>query len=165
MRFTKEHRIELSASRFIECSFEPEFLKRMNLSAMGVQTFETQSRDVDGDIWTIKNRVTPADNMPGFIKKLVGQSFYYDEVVTHKKGSDTITATMTPSVLRDKFKMSYTLRVHPLGESACRRVMDWDIEIKIFGIGGQVEKFAAGQVESGLEQSASYMSKNPPAAH
>lgn len=161
MRFTKEHRIELPASRFLELSFDRDFLKRMNTEALKVQQFETLSVDTSGDLWTMKNRLAPADNMPGFIKKLVGGGFSYEESLSHKKGSDTLTATMVPNVLRDKFKMFYSLRAVPLSDSACRRVMDWEIEIKIFGIGGQVEKFAAGEVERGLDASAAYFNRKP----
>ena len=111
-------------------------------------------------------RVTPPDNMPGFIKKLVGGTFSQEEKRTHQKGSDTITAEMTPNVLRDKIRMSYKLRVVPDGDNACRRIMDWDFEVKIFGLGGQIEKFGMGEVEKGTEASARFYNQhgNQPAA-
>ena len=43
-------------------------MKRMNVEAMKVQNYESLSRSVDGATWTMKNRITPQDNMPGFIK-------------------------------------------------------------------------------------------------
>jgi len=160
MRFSKEHRVEISASRFIELTFDPAFMKRLNLEAMKVQSYETLDRHVDGPVWTMKNRIAPQDNMPGFIKKLVGGGFNYEESVTHNKGSDTVSAVMIPSVMRDKLRMTYTLRVIPVGDNACRRIMDWEIEVKIFGLGGQIEKFAAGEIERSLEHSANFMSRN-----
>ncbi len=160
MRFSKEHRIEIPASRMIELTFDSAFMKRMNVEAMKVQDYESLSRSVDGSTWTMKNRITPQDNMPGFIKKLVGGGFNYEETVTHQKGSDSVSAVMIPSVMRDKLRMSYTMRVVAAGENACRRIMDWEVEVKIFGIGGQIEKFAAGEIERSLDASASFMSKN-----
>ena len=75
MRFSKEHRVEIPASRFIELTFDPAFMKRLNIEAMKVQSYEPISHSVDGAVWTMKNRVTPQDNMPAFIKKLVGGGF------------------------------------------------------------------------------------------
>ena len=159
MRFSKEHRVEIPASRFIELTFDPAFMKRLNIEAMKVQSYEPLAHSVDGAVWTMKNRVTPQDNMPAFIKKLVGGGFNYEESVTHHKGSDTVSAVMAPSVMRDKLRMGYTMRVVPAGDNACRRIMDWEIEVKIFGIGGQIEKFAASEIERSLESSASFLSK------
>src|SRR3954468_16857646 len=105
MRFQKEHRIELSTARFLELLFDPDFMRRVNTEAMKVQAYECLERKVDGTLWTMKNRVTPQDNMPGFLKKLIGGSFSYEESLSHQKGSDTITATMTPSAMRDKLRM------------------------------------------------------------
>ena len=160
MRFSREHRIEIPASRMIELTFDPAFMKRMNVEAMKVQNYESLSRSVDGATWTMKNRITPQDNMPGFIQKLVGGGFHYEETVTHQKGADSVSAVMVPSVMRDKLKMSYTMRVVPKEDSACLRVMDWEIEVKVFGIGGQIEKFAAGEIERSLDASANFMNKN-----
>ena len=159
MRFSKEHRIEISASRLIELTFDPAFMKRLNIEAMKVQQYDPLDRNVAGAVWTMKNRITPQDNMPGFIKKLVGGGFNYEESVTHHKGSDTV-----PSVMRDKLRMAYTMRVIPAGDNACRRIMDWEVEVKIFGIGGQIEKFAASEIERSLESSASFLSKHGQAA-
>lgn len=160
MRFQKEHRIELPMARFLELTFNPEFLRRMNIEGMKIQAYESLERSVDGSVWTMKNRITPQDNMPGFLKKLIGGGFYYEESISHQKGSDTVTSNMVPSVMRDKLRMGYTMRVRADGESACRRSMEWEVEVKIFGVGGQIEKFAAGEIERGMEASAQYLNQH-----
>jgi hypothetical protein len=156
MRLKKEHRINISASRYFELMFDAEFDKKLNLEGMGIGKWELLERNVDGATWTQRTRVTPPDNMPGFVKKIVGDSFHYEERRTHQKGSDSASAEMAPNVMRDKLKMGYRMQVIPDGENACRRIMDWEIEVKIFAIGGQIEKFAMGEVEKGTDASARY---------
>lgn len=160
MRFQKEHRIELPMARLIELTFSADFMHRMNIEAMKVQVYDSLERNVEGNTWTMRNRITPQDNMPGFLKKLIGGGFHYEETVTHQKGSDTVTGNMVPSVMRDKLKMNYTMRVRPDGDNACRRSMEWEVEVKIFGVGGQIEKFAAGEIERSMEASAQYLSQH-----
>jgi hypothetical protein len=160
MRLTKEHRINLPASRYLELIFDPDFDRRLNLEGMHIQAWDLLDRNVDGPTFRMRSRVTPQDNMPGFIKKLVGSTFSYEEQRTHQKGSDTVTAEMTPNVMRDKLRMGYKLRVVPDGDKACRRIMDWEVEVKIFGLGGQIEKFALAEVEKGTDASARYVNDN-----
>ena len=133
--------------------FQTEFMRRLNAEALKVQSYESLERKIEAPRWSMKNRITPQDNMPGFIKKLIGGGFHYEETVTHQKGSDTVTGNMVPSVMRDKLKMNYTMRVRPDGDNACRRSMEWEVEVKIFGVGGQIEKFAA--VESRMIRTSS----------
>lgn len=160
MRLTKEHRIQIPASRYFELMFDPEFEKRMSQESMHTQAWELLERSVDGPAWNMRCRITPADNMPGFIKKLIGGGFSFEEKRTHQKGSDSAASEMIPSVMRDKLRMGYKLRLIPDGEEACRRVIDWDIEVKIFGIGGQVEKFIASEVERGTDATARYLNQH-----
>ncbi len=127
---------------------------------MKVQGYDVLDRHVDGPKWTMRTRVTPQDNMPGFLKKIIGGGFSYEENLVHDKDSMVVTCAMTPSAMRDKLTMKYTMTLRPEGENACRRTMAWDLEVKIFGVGGQIEKFAAGEIERGMEASAQYMNQH-----
>lgn len=160
MRFQKEHRIELPVARYFELSFNPDFMRRLNVEGMKVQAYDVLERNVDGPRWTLRSRVSPQDNMPGFLKKLIGGGFSYEEHLAHEKGSTTATCTMTPSVMRDKLTMKYTMTLTPEGDHACRRTMAWDLEVRIFGVGGQIEKFAASEIERGMDASAAFMSQH-----
>jgi hypothetical protein len=37
--------------------------------------------------------------------------------------------------------------------------MEWEVEVKVFGLGGQIEKFAASEIERGMESSATFMNQ------
>ncbi len=160
MKFLKEHRINLPVSRYIELAFDPSFEKRISIEGMGNQACEILSRSVDGPVWTMHSRITPPDNMPAFIKKLVGGGFSMEDRRSHSKGAMEASGELSPSALRDKVKMGYKLRLVADGDQACRRIMDWEIEVKIFGIGGQVEKFIASEIEKGLDASARFFNQH-----
>ena len=169
MKLVKEHRINVPVARYIELAFDPSFEKRLSIEGMGNQACETLSRSVDGATWTMHTRISPPDNMPAFIKKLVGGGFSMEDRRSHNKGAMDASGELLPSALRDKVKMSYKLRLVADGDQACRRIMDWEIEVKIFGIGGQVEKFIAAEIEKGLDASARFFNQhaaghNKPAA-
>lgn len=160
MRVHKEHRIACSAEQFWQVTFDPEFARRMNLEAMQASQYEVLERSVEGPEWRMRSKMAPKDNMPGFIKKLVGDAFSTTETLSRASGSDRATSQIVPSVMRDKMSMRYELKVVPEGEGACRRIMDWEIDVKIFAIGGQVEKFAAGEIERAMDASARFLDQH-----
>jgi hypothetical protein len=160
MKFQKEHRINIPASRYFELMFDPVWDKRLNLEGMHIQSWDLIERSVASPAWLLRSKVTPQDNMPGFIKKLVGGSFHYEEKRTHHKGSDSGRGEMQPNVMRDKLRMGYHIRVIADGENACRRIMEWEIEVKLFGVGGQIEKFALAEIEKGTDASARYFNQH-----
>jgi hypothetical protein len=55
--------------------------------------------------------------------------------------------------------MGYTIRLIEAGENAVRRIMEWEVEVKVFGLGGQIEKFAASEIERGMDSSATFMNQ------
>src|SRR5689334_3931243 len=130
MRVHKEHRIDCTPERFHEISFDADLERRMSLEAMANQDFQILERSVDGPTWRLRTRIVPKDNMPGFIKKLVGGAFAMEEERTLDRATGRARGVMTPSALRDKVRMGYELRVEPDGAGACRRIMDWEVEVK-----------------------------------
>src|SRR5207253_9993596 len=109
MRFQKEHRIEIPAARYFELTFNPDFMRRLNIEGMKVQSYDVLERNVESSKWTMKSRVAPQDNMPAFFKKLIGGGFHYEEHLVHEKGTEYATCTMAPSVMRDKLTMRYSM--------------------------------------------------------
>ncbi|MCS6912606.1 MAG: DUF2505 domain-containing protein [Myxococcales bacterium] len=159
MRVHKEHRIECTPQRFFELMFDPEVERRMSIEGMGNQDLQLLERSVDRSPWRMRCRITPRDNLPGFVRKLVGAVFTLEEERTYQPGTDQAQGTMTPSALRDKVRMVYTLRLVPEGHGACRRIMDWEVEVRLFGVGGSIEQFAAAEIERGLDASARFLNQ------
>lgn len=159
MKFQKEHRISMPAARFMELMFDAAFDKQMQLEGMGNVGHDVLERSVAPGGWVMRTRMVPKDNMPAFIKKLVGGGFSMEERRLHQQGTDSATGELSPSALRDKVKMGYRLRVVPDGETACKRIMEWEVEVKIFGIGGQIEKFIAQEIERGMDASAAFFNR------
>lgn len=160
MRVHKEHRIACSAEQLWKVMFDTDFERRMNLEAMEASQYDVLEHSVGGPEWRMRTKMVPKDNMPGFIKKMVGDAFSMEESIVHKGGTDRASAQIQPSAMRDKVKLRYEVQVVPDGDAACKRIVDFDIEVKIFAVGGQIEKYAAGEIERSLETSARFLNQH-----
>lgn len=160
MKVRTEHRIACAPHKFWELFFNPDFRRGLNMQGMAANDYMVLERETHGPSWKMRSKIVPKDNMPGFLKKLVGSAFHFEETTTYESGSNRARVQMIPSALRDKVRMNYEIQVVPDGESACKRVMEWDIEVKLFGVGGMAEKFAANEVVSGGDAGARFFNQH-----
>jgi hypothetical protein len=107
--------------------------------------------------------MVPKDNLPGFVKKLVGDRFSFEEHLVREAGSDVAICTITPSALADRAHLSYELRIVPDGENRCRRIMDWTVDIDVFAVGERLEKFAVDEIRRDLDTMARGINARLPA--
>ena len=90
---------------------------------------------------TRKLAVTPQLEAPGPIKKLLGDSISYIEDGHLDPAKPSWVTRVLPSKLADKANISSELWLERTGPGQSDRVAAFDIEVKIFGIGGMFEKF------------------------
>lgn len=79
-------------------------------------------------------------DLPGPIKKVVGDSIRYQEIGQLERAPLRYTVKVVPAKLADKLFVSGVQRTEPLGPHTCRRIFEATVEVKIFGVGGLIEK-------------------------
>jgi hypothetical protein len=99
-------------------------------------------------------RVTPQRDVPGAIKKVLGEKpFSYVEEVEFEVGKLRGRWKTVPSIVPDKVLTGGTLVFEPVS-GGVKRVVDGEIKVNVFGIGGIVEKFVVGEVEKSYGDAA-----------
>jgi hypothetical protein len=95
---------------------------------------------------TRKVRVVPNVNLPGPLKKLVGDSFGYEEHGTLDRAKNEWTWRMLPK--KEIIATRGKTRIEPAGDGQCRRNDEVIVEGKIFGLGGIIESTAEKEVRA-----------------
>lgn len=142
MRFTVQHTYPIAADRFFtEMFFDPEYNRTLYLESLGFEAFdiEREDRDVNGLVEHRTVRVQPKLNMPKPVAKLLGSAFTYREVGAME--GMAWESQIVPSRLADKVAVSTTMTVTPVGEDTCLRTAEFDIRVRIFGVGKVFEGF------------------------
>lgn len=118
------------------------FSKELHMKHAGAKDYEVLERtDTKRRL-----RIVPQVNMPGPIKKLLGDRFAYEEVGELDRERNTWTWHLEPSSMRDKLTTKGVFRLEPKGEGKCERIDEATIEAKIFGVGKLFEGTTEGEV-------------------
>lgn len=114
------------------------------------------SRQLDGNQLTRAVMVGPQREIPKSVAKILGcERIEYIEHIDYTLGSFAGRWHTVSSVLPDKVRSAGTFAFEPMGADVLR-VVEGDIDVKIFGLGGLVERFIAADVQNSYAQAAAF---------
>jgi hypothetical protein len=122
--------------------FSPEYNERLYREGLGFKGFELV--ELTGEPGGDRHRVLktePAADAPAVVRKLIGDSLTYTEVGDWDAKTRLWTYAISTNKLADKLRIGGRLYAEARGENKCERIAEIEIEVKIFGVGGAVEKF------------------------
>ncbi len=137
--------------------FEEEYNRRMFKDGLGFPVHEQIKQEDTGDaIVRVTDVVPKLGDMPAALKKLVGEGVGYREDGRFDKKTRRYEIKVTPNKLADKLHITGTLYTEPAGEGKCKRVYEGNVEAKIFGVGGMLEKRVIGDLETSYAKAATF---------
>lgn len=121
--------------------FDEAFNKEMYEGYLKLPSWKLLEMNEDDAKITRRVRVEPdAGNLPGPVKKVIGDKLSYVEEGTFDKKTKRYSFKVRPSALPDKTKISGEMYVEKLGEKKIARVAKMDVEVKVMLVGGMVEE-------------------------
>jgi hypothetical protein len=101
-------------------------------------------------------KVSPARELPGPVAKIIGSgSFEYTEFLEYRLGSNAGTWRTETALLKDKIQSSGTFSF-AAAPGGVRRVVEGEVKVKIFGLGGVIETFVVADVERSYGKAAEF---------
>ncbi len=157
-----------SRSKTFEFDLEPEdylrgvylddaFAEALYLEGLGFQSYtvlDIQRADDGGVSRRIK--VCPRTNAPAPVRKALGSTQEYEEQGSLDASTGVWRYTVIPAALSRKIRITGTQRVESAGSGRCRAHFDATFEVKIFAVGGAVERFMASQFDDNLAKQADF---------
>lgn len=156
MKFHADHVIEgISVADYGAMYFEEDFNDRL-CRAVRLDREMLELRR-DGSRVFRRVRVEPQDReIPGPVAKVLGQSrFSYVEELEMDLATGVGTWKTIPTLFADKVTAGGSLRFVDAGGHA-RRVVDGEIDVRMFGIGSIVERFICSDAEKSYADAAAF---------
>jgi hypothetical protein len=147
--------IQCDVDTFWKVFLDKEYNRAFYLEELGFPRLEILEQTET----TRRLRAVPKMDMPGPVKKILGDSFGYEEVGSLDRQKNEWRWKMVPNTMPDKLKTDGVVRVEPAGEGKCRRVDEVNIEAKIFGIGGLIESSAEKEIKAAWDKEAAFMNR------
>ncbi len=158
-RFTLTHEFNCSVETFWRLNFDREMNEAMFRQGLGFPDYQVQElKDTDAEIFR-RTVATPKMDLPGVVQKALGSSFRYTEETRFNKTTKVCHFKGIPSTMADKLTTEGTFRVEAVGANRCKRTIDFQVDAKIFAVGGVFEETAEKNLRQSYDVSARFMNK------
>jgi len=155
--FTMTHDIECDLDRFWTLFFDKEVTQAL-YKHLGFPKWELVDQKEDDKEIVRVVKAQPKLEMPGAVKKVLGESFGYTETGKFDKAAKKYTFDIKPSALEGKLTNRGSVRAEAVsGGNKTKRVVEIFLEAKVFGIGGMIESITEKQTKDGWNESARYL--------
>jgi hypothetical protein len=156
MELVMRHDFECDQDVYWKCVFDDEYNKRLYVDLLKFRECTKLSFEDKGDVITRRIKLNPPPtDLPGPVAKVVGDLSWVEEgsydKKTHKYKVKVVTASMP-----DKTRISGENWTEPKGDKKCVRVARFDIEVKVFMVGGIVEKRIAEDMKKSYDAAAKF---------
>ena len=155
---TLRHEIDTDEDTFwSKIVFNEEFNKKLYEGALKFPGWKlVDSKEDDAKIVRRVQVDPPVGDLPGPVKKVIGDRLAYTEEGTFDKKSKRYTFKVTPSTMADKTKVSGELWVEKIGDKKIRRLCRISVEVKVFMVGGMVEDRIMQDLRNSYDNSTAY---------
>ncbi len=159
MRLQMDHEYRCGVGTFWEkMFFDEEYNRRLFLDGLHYKFFEQLELTDRPDSILRRVKGCPKSDIPAAVQKVLADLSYTEELVWDKATKKARFKNF-PATMANKIRIEGTLWAEPSGEGRCRRKVDMELEAKIFGIGGLIEKVAAGAFRENFEAAAHWTNR------
>ncbi len=158
-KFTVTQTINCNADKCAKLYFDQAFNEALYKQKLGYSAFAVTSRS-ESDTQIVCNYTGKklTSNLPDPVRKLIGDSSYKEEV-TFDKNSRSGRSRLTLSSASDKVRLEARLQIVPVGDNQANRVLTYEIEARIYGIGGLLESTFEKALREEVDISAALMNQ------
>ncbi len=158
---TLRHEIDTDEDTFwSKIVFNESFNKQMFEGAMKFPSWKlVENKEDDAKISRRIDVDPPKADLPGPLKKVIGDSLAYREESTFDKKSKRLTFKVTPSAMSDKTKINGEMWTEKVGDKKIRRMCRVSVEVKVFMVGGMVEDRIIQDLKTSYDASATFTNK------
>jgi hypothetical protein len=156
--FRVEHAFNCSEQTFwSKIFFDQEYNRRLFLERLKFAGWkETKHEERDGKVVRVVEAIPPIGDLPSALKAVVGEGAGYEERGTLDLATNRYTAEVTPNRLAEKISVRIELSTVADGPDRCKRIAKGNVNVKIFGVGGLLEKKMISDLEKSYTKSAEF---------
>jgi hypothetical protein len=139
---------------------DPEYNERAFKTELKFPVWREISREERGGaIHRVLEVVPYVGELPSAIKAVVGEGIGYEERGVLEREERRYRVDVVPNKLADKIKIKVELTTTAEGENRCRRRTRAEVDVKLFGVGGMLEKRIISDLERSFEKTAEFTNR------
>ncbi|MDF3066303.1 MAG: hypothetical protein K0R38_1904 [Polyangiaceae bacterium] len=156
-----EHTYNCSEDTFWDRLFlDPEYNERLFKTELKFPVWREVSREERGGALHRVVEVVPyVGELPATLKAVIGEGVGYEERGVLDRAAKTYKVTVVPNKLAEKLSIKVDIWTVADGDKRCKRKVRADASVKIFGVGGAIEKRLLADMERSYQKSAEFTNR------
>jgi len=156
-----EHVFNCSEATYWDRIFlDPEYNERLFKNELKFPVWREASREERGGALHRVVEVVPyVGELPGALKAVVGEGIGYEERGVLDRAGKSYKVMVVPNKLADKLAIKVDLWTVADGDNRCKRKARAEATVKIFGVGGTIEKRILSDLERSYQKSAEFTNR------
>lgn len=150
-RLKMTHRLECDLDTFWTRFLDEQFNHAIFVTDLQFPRYRLLARSDEGSLVRQRIEVTPKANMPPAIAKVLGDRFTYIEAGEFDKEAQLYRFELLPpaGILGTQATSKGTARAEATSDGQTLRVVEISFDVRVFGLGKMLERFAASSAEHG----------------
>jgi hypothetical protein len=156
-----EHTFNCSEATFWDRIFlDPEYNERLFKTELKFPVWREVSREERGGALHRVVEVVPyVGELPATLKAVIGEGIGYEERGVLDRAAKSYKVVVVPNKLADKLNIKVDISTVADGDKRCRRKARAEASVKIFGVGGTIEKRILADLERSYQKSADFTNR------
>jgi hypothetical protein len=156
-----EHTFNCSEDTFWDRIFlDTEYNERLFKGELKFPVWREVSREERGGALHRVLEVVPyVGELPAALKAVVGEGIGYEERGVLSRAAKTYKVEVVPNRMAEKISVKVEMSTTPEGDNRCRRKARAEATVKIFGVGGTIEKRLLSDLERSYQKSADFTNR------
>ncbi len=160
MKLTMTEIYRCTPQAYVEAYFDPVGRQKREVDGLGGLSWTVVSNTQDQGERRLIADFTQRLDAPGPIRKLIGETTAFQEESWWREGSDVIDIVIRPQKMAKKLSIQGQYRVQGLEDGTSRVTFELEVQARIFGIGGLVEKMALKEAPDTFAKDAQYFNEH-----
>jgi hypothetical protein len=156
-----EHTFNCSEATFWDRIFlDPEYNERLFMTELKFPVWREVSREERGGALHRVLEVVPyVGDLPAALKAVVGEGIGYQERGVLERAAGRYRVEVVPNRMAEKISVKVEMATTAEGDNRCRRKARAEATVKIFGVGGAIEKRLLSDLERSYQKSADFTNR------
>ena len=160
MKVRIEQIYDCDTKNYLEQFFNVDSRSDREVNGAGAVSFSVLKSHCDDKVWSHVAEAVHPVNAAAPVRKIFGETTRMEEHATWRLGTNTIELSYVPEKMKDKISCRGQIQANSTSDGKTRITMDLDINVKIFGVGGLVEKLVAKECPDAFAKDCEYFNKN-----
>lgn len=159
------HEIHCSADRFWTTFFDPDFNEQLFVQELGFRDYCVLEQKESENGIECRSTGVIESHLATPLRTLTGQEMRYVHQGCFDRSSRCYRWQSVPARMADRLRLEGSMRIEPIGTDCVRRIVEFNVEARIFGIGGLLESKVVKELSAECEVSAAAMNRYFEASH